>query len=156
MRTTDKAGFTRRVYFALALCCCVSILFASACSHKTSARRHGQGKPVFLKNVEPEQIFALIKESKGDPNFVILDVRTPEEFAQGRIDGAININYYADDFKDKLAGLDKNMTYVVYCRTGRRSAETFEMLRRAGFTAVYHISGGFERWLADDLPILRK
>jgi len=81
----------------------------------------------------------VIQTSKDDEKFVILDVRTPEEFADGHIDGAINIDYYADGFKQKLAALSHNKTYLVYCRSGNRSRTTLSMMKSLGFKAVYNV-----------------
>jgi rhodanese-related sulfurtransferase len=83
-------------------------------------------------------------------------VRTPAEFSRGRIEGSVNLDYYADNFGEELSRLNKNKTYVVYCRTGMRSGNVFEMMKEMGFKAVYQISGGIERWLADDLPVVHE
>ena len=67
---------------------------------------------------------------------MVLDVRTPEEFATGHLDGAVNLDAGAEDLDARLAGLDPDGEYLVYCRTGRRSAEVVEHLRGLGFTDV--------------------
>lgn len=84
---------------------------------------------------------------------VVLDVRTPEEFAEGRIAGAENIDFYANDFAIQLDSLDKEQPYFVYCRSGNRSAQTIETMRSLGFTEVYELEGGILSWLAAGLPI---
>lgn len=71
---------------------------------------------------------------------VVIDVRTPEEFAGGHLDGAINIDAYATDFADTLAGLPTDGSYFVYCRSGNRSGRAVSQMERMGFTAV--IDGG--------------
>ncbi len=74
------------------------------------------------------------------PGPVILDVRTPAEFASGHLEGAVNIDVTAPDFVDVIAGLPSDGSYVVYCRSGRRSARAAAMMREKGFTDV--IDGG--------------
>lgn len=67
---------------------------------------------------------------------IIIDVRTPEEFAQGHLAGAVNHNVEDGSLEAALAGLDPGDEYIVYCRSGRRSAIATELMARAGFGAV--------------------
>ncbi len=83
---------------------------------------------------------------------VVLDVRTPEEFDQGRIAGAENIDFYASDFSTRLDALDKDAPYFVYCRSGNRSASTIDIMRDLGFTSVYELDGGIVSWAEAGLP----
>ncbi|MEZ5100772.1 MAG: rhodanese-like domain-containing protein [Thermoleophilia bacterium] len=73
----------------------------------------------------------------------IVDVRTPGEFAAGHVAGAVNIDVQADDFDDRIAELAKDGAYVVYCRSGNRSAQAVERMRAAGFTDLTD-GGGLE------------
>ena len=73
---------------------------------------------------------------------VIVDVRTPGEYAQGHVDGAINIDVEGAGFDDEIAKLDKNATYAVYCHSGRRSGLATDAMAKAGFTHVYNLQGG--------------
>ena len=66
----------------------------------------------------------------------VIDVRTPEEYAEARVEGATNIDVQASDFDDRIAELDRDTTYVVYCRSGNRSAAAAERMREAGLTVV--------------------
>lgn len=65
---------------------------------------------------------------------IILDVRTPEEFAAGHLDGAVLVDIKDPSFDTKLAALDPSVSYVVYCRSGNRSAQAVERMKAAGFT----------------------
>ncbi len=65
---------------------------------------------------------------------IILDVRTPEEFAAGHLDGAILVDIKDPSFDTKLAALDPAVSYVVYCRSGNRSAQAVERMKAAGFS----------------------
>jgi rhodanese-related sulfurtransferase len=82
--------------------------------------------------------------TSGDENVVILDVRTPGEHAAGNVPNSTLIDVSAPDFKSKVAGLDKDKTYLVYCRSGRRSvAATDIMTKELGFTNVKNLLGGY-------------
>lgn len=74
-------------------------------------------------------------------NSVIIDVRTPAEFAEGHLEGAINIDVSAAGFADQVAALDQKVPYVVYCRSGNRSASAVATMRSLGFTEVTDAGG---------------
>lgn len=77
---------------------------------------------------------------------VILDVRTPEEFMTGHIEGAQNIDFQSGSFESQIASLDKNATYAVYCRSGNRSGQASAIMHDAGFHNVYNLNGGIIDW----------
>ena len=80
------------------------------------------------------------------PNAVIIDVRTPAEFKQNALKGAINIDAMSSNFTQKVADLDKSKTYFVYCRSGNRSGSACKLMGNAGFESLYNLSGGLMRW----------
>ncbi|MDJ0663894.1 MAG: rhodanese-like domain-containing protein [Acidimicrobiia bacterium] len=84
---------------------------------------------------------------------VILDIRTPEEFAAGHIAGAINIDYYASDFEARLGELDLDVPYVMYCNSGNRSGNTLPLMDSIGFTEVYELDGGIQAWFNSGNPV---
>lgn len=86
-------------------------------------------------------------------DLVLLDVRTPEEFAAGHLEGAKNIDYKDTGFGAKMAALDKSKPYLVYCHSGRRSAAASEQMAAAGFSKVYNLDGGIEAWQAAGQPV---
>lgn len=89
-----------------------------------------------------------------DPDDLLIDVRTPEEYAAGHLPGAINIDWLADGFLDQAkAALDPGRPLLVYCRTGRRSAEAAGRLSAAGFP-VGNLLGGYVGWTESGLPVL--
>ena len=93
-------------------------------------------------------VAAFKKLQQGNPDAVVLDVRTPEEFAQGNIEGAVNIDVKNPNFSGQIKGLDKDKTYMVYCRTGRRSTTACQMMQNEGFKNLYNLQGGFVAWQA--------
>ncbi|MEM3061226.1 MAG: rhodanese-like domain-containing protein [Candidatus Bathyarchaeia archaeon] len=108
-----------------------------------------------IERITPREAYALIQKNKDNLNFIILDVRTPEEFVNEHIDDAINLNYYSETFRDDLNGLDKNKTYLIYCRSGSRSGIALEIMKELGFREVYDMSGGITAWKAEGLPTTR-
>ena len=87
-------------------------------------------------------------------DLVILDVRTPEEFNEGHIDGAVMIDFYRDDFSTQLAELDPAVPYVLYCRSGNRSGQTTAIMQELGFQSVQDVDGGSLAWQAAGLPLV--
>lgn len=92
------------------------------------------------------------KEIKAD-SVQLLDVRTPQEYTEEHIDGALNIDVQSDDFQ-KMAekDLSKDSTILVYCRSGRRSMDAAEILTRLGYKVV-NLKGGVIEWKEEGLPV---
>lgn len=90
---------------------------------------------------------------KETPDAVLVDVRTPQEVAQGKIKGASNIDFNSDDFRKKISALDKNKTYFVYCAKGGRSSQAIDLMSSMGFKNLVNLKGGFTEWKEKGLPI---
>lgn len=84
---------------------------------------------------------------------VILDVRTPGEFATGHIANAINIDAESGSFASQIESLDKTKTYAVYCRSGNRSGNATKIMAEAGFTSLYNMLGGTIDWTNSGFPL---
>lgn len=132
---------TRTTATPLAL---VAALLLGACGGSTATDSKLELQPV-----------AEIQEIVESPpaGLVVLDIRTPEEFAAGHLAGAINVDYYADDFEDQLADLDLDVPYVMYCNSGNRSANALPVMDSLGFQEVYELEGGIQAWFASGLPL---
>lgn len=89
----------------------------------------------------------------AEPNIIVLDVRTPGEFAQGRLANAINIDFQSGYFEEEVSKLDKNATYAVYCRSGNRSGQAVKIMADLGFTDMYDMDGGVIDWAAAGKPL---
>lgn len=98
-----------------------------------------------IQSISRKEADKLIEENKGKGNFVILDIRTPEEFSAGAIKQAINIDFYSPDFSEKIKNLDKDKIYLIYCRSGNRSKAALALMEGAGFSSVYEIDEGLLR-----------
>ena len=94
----------------------------------------------------------LIQDNLGNPDFVILDVRTPAEFAQGCIEKAINFDFMDARFGIQVRQLDRSKTYLVYCQSGGRSAMATDEMLGMGFGRLYDMTGGFLAWVDAGLP----
>ena len=113
----------------------------------------GQETPAqIIENITSQEAFDLIQDNKNNSDFVIIDVRTPEEFAEEHIENAINIDFYSETFRDKLNKLDKNKTYLIYCRIGGRSGNALTIMKELNFKEAYNILGGTNAWKAAGLP----
>lgn len=108
-------------------------------------------------NVTPEEAYALIQSHQGNPNFIILDVRSAEEFAAGHIENALSLCVLCSDpaFRAGIVDYDRSSPILVYCRTGRRSATASSILVQEGFTNVYNMTGGITAWQAAGLPVIQ-
>jgi len=107
-----------------------------------------------IENISAKDAYELVQENQGNPNFVILDVRTQGEFESGHIENAINLNYYSENFDDELGKLDKNKIYVIYCQSGGRSGNALKKMEELGFMEVYNIIGGILSWEANGFPVV--
>jgi len=116
------------------------------------AKVRADGNP---RDLSPAQARERIEQNAGNPDFVLLDVRTPGEFRSERIGGAVLIDYNSSGFRAEIAGLDRGKTYLVYCRTGNRSAGALQVMREEGFRNVYHLDGGIVKWKEAGLPTQR-
>lgn len=86
-------------------------------------------------------------------DLVLVDVRTPEEIAGGKIAGSIAIDFSVSDFHQQIDKLDKDKTYVVYCAVGGRSGKTVEYMRQKGFRHAYNLEGGITQWIKEGQPL---
>lgn len=101
-----------------------------------------------FKTVKPTEFQKLI----NDKNTILVDVRTPQEYSEGKIANAINIDYTSGNFEQQASQLDKSKTILVYCHSGRRSAGAANILSQKGYKVI-NLEGGIINWTAQGLPI---
>ena len=110
------------------------------------------GAGAFPMNIKPEEALYFI-ETKAP---VVIDIRTPEEHAAGHIAPThLTLDYYAPDFKERLAKLDRTAVYLLYCRSGRRTGSALLTMKDLGFTDSHDIAGGLVAWTAAGLPVAK-
>ncbi|HQV37919.1 MAG: rhodanese-like domain-containing protein [Flavobacteriales bacterium] len=85
---------------------------------------------------------------------LLLDVRTPKEFAQGHIEAAANADWLGGELLNDVSGIDKTKPVLLYCAVGGRSGKAMAAMIKAGFTDVHDLKGGFNAWEADKLPVI--
>jgi len=98
----------------------------------------------FLALVDPVGAEAILASGGVE----IIDVRTPEEFAEGHLPGADLIDISAPDFVPRIEALDRSATYFVYCRSDNRSGQATALMADLGFESIYELEGGTVAWLA--------
>lgn len=99
---------------------------------------------------------AEFKQALDNKIGVLVDVRTPEEFAEGHIEGAVNVNFKKRTFKSFISSFDKTTPVLIYCRSGNRSGKAEIVMRSLGFTDVYDLAKGYKGWLADGMEVIKE
>jgi len=108
-----------------------------------------------IEDIAPQEALTLIQNNQNNPDFVIIDVRTPGEFAGEHIENATNIDFYSEAFRDMLNTLDKNKSYLIYCAVGGRSGSALDIMAELNFREAYNILGGINQWKAEGLPTVK-
>jgi rhodanese-related sulfurtransferase len=106
-------------------------------------------------DITAEEAYSLIQENLNNPDFMIIDVRTPDEYASGHIENSVLININGDDFEAKIGELDREGTYLVYCKSGGRSRNAASYMQEQGFQEVYNMVGGIGAWISAGFPTVK-
>lgn len=130
----------------------IGVLLMSGCIQTENNIAQLETQIQIIENITPEEAYILIQENKDNLNFIILDVRTPEEFLDEYIENAVNLDYYSDNFRNDLDKLDKNKTYLIYCRSGRRSGNALNVMKELDFREAYNMLSGIIKWKSERLP----
>ena len=108
-----------------------------------------------IEDVSAQEASDVIQQNQGNPDFTIVDVRSPEEFADGHIENAINIDINSGIFRSEIDKLDKDKKYLVYCRSGNRSQRAIDIMTELGFMKIYHVTEGIVGWEAAGFMTVR-
>jgi len=100
----------------------------------------------------PSEALSLMSKNDENDGYTIIDVSTPQEFAERHLENAVNISYLSRGFKFRLNALDKEGTYLIYCKVGGRSKLAQRIMKKLGFSNVYNLVGGTLLWEEEDLP----
>lgn len=134
----------------------LSALFLTSCfdssdSEETNVSAEaGAASEIGIVDVDAEKAAALVSEK---PELVILDVRTPEEFAEGHLAGAVNIDFKEADFAAKVGELDPEKPYLLHCRSGSRSRQSMPVFEGLNFSEIYHLNTGYLGWTEAGKPV---
>jgi rhodanese-related sulfurtransferase len=104
-----------------------------------------------------QEAYKLIEDNENNADFVIIDLRLPQDFANEHIAGAININYSSETFQDELNKLDRNKTYLIcgYCTCGGVGWNACRTMEGLGFKRVCNMWAGIEEWREEGLPTVK-
>lgn len=138
--TAIPRGFVRVPALLLALL--VALAACSGAGATTSAD---------IRVVDPAAAAELLE---AEPDRTIIDVRTPAEYAAGHVEGAVLVDYNAPDFEERISEFDPQGDYVIYCRSGNRSAGARQVMADLGFTDVVDVQGGAVAWSNAGLPLV--
>jgi len=105
-----------------------------------------QGQP--SKSIQTVDVKTFAEKLKSNENPQLIDVRTPEEYRVDKIENAVNINWYDEDFSKRVSSYDKSKPVFVYCKVGGRSAQAASKLAELGFKEIYNLDGGIMKWNA--------
>jgi rhodanese-related sulfurtransferase len=102
--------------------------------------------------VTPMSQEALLEHQSSHPDHLfVLDVRTPQEYAEGHVPGAVNVPQ--EQLASRLAEVPKDKDVVIYCRSGRRSALAADVLAANGYSRLSHLEGDMNAWVAKGRPV---
>lgn len=113
---------------------------------------HSNSMAQVYQDLSVNQCDSLINANVDNPNFVILDVRTPGEYVPQHLEGAINRNFYDGDFEAQLDVMNKDKMYLIHCASGGRSGVTLGTMEQLNFAEVYNMLGGINQWNSQGLP----
>ncbi len=125
-------------------------VLTGSCAEKAEAPT--QTTTQIIEDITAQEAFTLIQENHGNPEFIVIDVRNPEEYADGHIENAINIDFRSETFRNEIDKLDRNKQYLIYCKSGNRSRGALNMMVGFNFKEVYHLSAGITGWLEEGFP----
>ena len=103
--------------------------------------------------ITTQQAGDVILALQDDPEFSLLDIRTEAEVEAGHISGAVSLDFYSPTFRDDLAALDRELIYLIYCRTGNRTGQAYVIMEKLGFERVFAMGGGISQWIAAGYPV---
>ena len=131
------------------------MLITLICTSCATGTGGSPGRTIEIIKLAPKDAYAFIQTNRDNPKFVLIDIRTPNEYRDGYIETAINMSLHSDSFEADINKLDKGKTYLIYCRTGSRVAVAVKMMGKAGFKKVYVIAGDMVKWKSEGLPLVK-
>ncbi len=119
-----------------------TLLIFQGCSNENNLTGMCTKDCDLIEDVTSENAKQLILDNIDNKNFVILDIRTKPEYDEYHLENAINIDFNLPSFHSELSQLDKTKTYLVYCRSGRRSSLAMNTFKELNFQNIYHMNTG--------------
>ena len=106
------------------------------------------------RDISVQQSDSLIKVRVNNPDFVLLDIRTQVEYDKSHLENSKMVNYLTRKGKREIFRLDKEKSYLIYCRSGKRSAALLKKMKRRHFSKVYNMLGGIRDWMKNEYPVV--
>ena len=103
-----------------------------------------------IRDIDVQEAANLLKQ---DATVVVLDIRTPQEFQQGHIAGAENVDFRSPEFRKKIEELGRDKPYLVHCASGGRSTRSLSVFEELQFKQMYHLEAGINEWIAAGQPV---
>jgi rhodanese-related sulfurtransferase len=144
-------------FISLLLLLLLSSPVVTGCDYITGVSTEGptSSKQQQIVNVSAVEAFSLIQTNSDNPDFIIIDVRTSAEYDSGHIENAVLVDYNSANFREEISKYDRDKKYLIYCRTGRRSAGARDIMEELGFSYIYHMDGGITEWVAEGFPVVK-
>ncbi len=134
----------KSLYFALFL----SLgMVATACNSGTAQNDKAETAEAVKAEYQDIDV-AKFDNLRANKEYVVLDVRTPKEVAAGKVEGAVELDYFGSSFDNELGKLDKSKQWLVYCKSGGRSSKAAQQMIDMGFEKVFNLDGGYTSWFA--------
>ncbi|MFC2035804.1 rhodanese-like domain-containing protein [Chloroflexota bacterium] len=131
------------------------VIGVGGCASSTIETPENKILTQIIESITPQEAFTLIRNNQNNLDFIIVDVRTSEEFTDGHIENAVQIDFYSETFRNELDSLDKDNAYLIYCQSGNRSGRALDMMAELNFKEVHNILGGIISWITEGLPIVK-
>jgi len=133
----------------------LTVLLPGCTCEEAETDRNTTQQQQLIENISVDRFYDLVRQNEGDDKFVILDVRKIVEYDERHIEGAILIDFDSGsaNFEKELNMLDKDKTYLVYCRSGSRSGQAVNTMEDLGFSTVYNMLGGINDWIEAGYPV---
>lgn len=126
---TGITGHAMRLFMS---CCLFLLLCATA-------------QAADIRETSLDEAAALLRNPPAD--LVIVDIRTPEEFRNGHLPGAVNMDFFGPRFDVQLSTLPQGAPVLLYCRTGNRSSQALDRFKKTAAGTVYHLTEGISAWV---------
>lgn len=157
IHSTSASLLCKMYPMKLRLTVLASAMFLFACGGNSqsapTASSSAEGeKKQSVQTVKDVPLDEFVQLMAAKPNAIVLDVRTPEEVAEGRVACGEHIDFYDANFKARVKTLDHSAPVFVYCAVGGRSGQAMDFMKREGFTEVYNLQGGINAWRAAGKP----
>lgn len=109
--------------------------------------------PLSGDKIPVEEAAKFIQKNVGNPDVILLDIRTKKQYDSVRIENSVNFDFSQTDFPDQISKLDHEKRYIIIDENGRKAAMALELMREQRFPKIHYITGGINEWIKLDMPV---